>query len=533
MVATYPSFPDALAANNKWTQRVVLIDGQVTRCTDVAPRFSRETPVATCRIMMDAPIPPHVQPGANVEVQAGYSGVTATIFSGYIPTGEASLDTDGAWATISAVGWLSLCVDPPLKKMRWQGPIALKEIVRSIFHARKVPYSLVDDIVDDGGAPIMLGTDPLINEGIVEISDTTGLQTWMTQVLGLFSYGIFDQPDGTVRVTRISGQPNATPVMTVTEGQRPSLSFGRRWTTDGMVTYPDVKGATYTDADGVQQQIRSFPETVELNTILRPLGFRKGDTSNSAIDTVALADLVRNEIERNKSELITGVSWKTELAPHIQIGDVVRVTSPSVGADEDVWVTGIAHTTSSGAVTTTAFEGFRGTGSPRPGGVDTVVYRLRTAPVHLGDERVPWYAVPNPSGKTFRVSFTIPESYFSLKLVCYAHGTNSYLLDSGSTDASVSRFVFYQNGEEVSSGNLQSLAEDYEKQLPYGSGLTHWTRLVVPMPGQIKTGVVELEIVSGEDSRLPASTKFDDFEIQMIDLYASGVGEPLFVGEAA
>lgn len=530
MVATFATFDAALAANDKWTQHVVLIDGIPTTCTDVAPRFAKSTPIATCRLMLPAPLPPHVVPGATVEVQAGYRGVTATIFSGYIPSGEARRDRGGAWATVSAVGWLALCVDPPLTKMRWQGPVALKEIVRSILHARKVPYTLVDDILDEAGRPILLGANKLVNEGVVEIGTTTGLQGWLTQMLGLVGYTIVDQPDGTVRVKRITGQPSGAPVLTVTEGQRPALAFGRRWTTDGMVTYPDVRGATYTDADGVQQQIRSFPATVTLNPILRPLGYRKGDRSNAALDTLALADLARHEVERNEGDLITGVAWTTELAPHIQIGDVVRVVSPSVGAADNVWVTSIAHTYSAGAVKTTAFEGMRGTGTPRPGGVDTKVYRLRTAPVHLGDEVVPWYAQPSPSGRSFRVSFTVPEDYFSLKLVCYAHGVNSYLTGEGNTEATVSRFVFWQNGEEVSSGNLQSLAEDYERQLPYGAGLKHWTRLVVPMPGQLKAGTAELEIVSGEDSRLPSSTRWDDFEVQAIDLEASGVGVPLFVG---
>src|SRR5699024_5733893 len=90
MVTTYANFPDALSANDKWSQRVVLIDGKVTDCTDVAPRFDRDTPIATCRIMLDAPAPPHVQPGAKVEVQEGYSGITATVFSGYIPTSESA-----------------------------------------------------------------------------------------------------------------------------------------------------------------------------------------------------------------------------------------------------------------------------------------------------------------------------------------------------------------------------------------------------------------------------------------------------------
>src|SRR5699024_8109092 len=157
--------------------------------------------------------------------------------------------------------------------------------------------------------------------------------------------------------------------------------------------------------------------------------------------------------------------------------------------------------------------------------------RLQTAPIHLGDEVIPWYAVPGPSGKSVRVGFTVPDDFFSLKIVLYAHGVNSYLLDAGNTESTVSTLKFWQAGEEVSSGTLDSLAEDYEQRLPYGAGLTHWTRVAIAMPNGLKRGRAELEIIAGEDSRLPPATKLDDFEIRNVDLYASGVGVPVFVGE--
>lgn len=530
MVATFASFDAALAANDKWTQRVVLIDGKPTVCTDVSTRHGTGSPIASAQLMLPAPAPSHVQPGATVEVQAGYRGITATIFSGYIPTAESVLDTGGGWVTVTATGWLALTVDPPRRAARWRGPIQLREIVRSILRERKVPYTLIDDITDDEGDPILFGTNEAVNEGIVEIGTTTGFFSWLTQTLSLFGYEIFDNPDGTVRVTRISGIPDRAPVMTVRQGGRPSLSFGKRWTTDGMITYPDVRGATYTDEDGAQQQIRSFPATVVINPILRPLGYRKGDRSSNALDTNALADLARHHIERTSGDLITTVQWSTELAPHIGVGDVVRVRSSAIGADEDVWVTSIAHTYSAEALKKTTFEGQRGTGVARPAGIDTKEYVLRRSPVHLGDEVIPWYAVPQPSGASIQIPFTVPETYFSLKIVALAHGCNSYLLDGENTEASVSKIVLYQNGEQISSGTLQSLDEDYAAQLPYGYSDTHWSRIAVPLSGSLSPGRAVLEIVAGEDSKATGGP-IDDFEIKDIVLVASGVGEPVYVRE--
>lgn len=526
MTETFATFDEALRATDKWVQRVVLIDGVVTHCTDVSTRHGTRSPIGQATLMLEAPLPPHVRLGARVEVQAGYPGQMARIFSGYIPDTESALDSNGAWATVRARGWADLLTDPPASTLRWDGPVLLKEIVRSIFRLVKIPASLIDDITYDEGTPINLGNNPNVNEGRIEISNTTGLFSWLQQTLDLFGYKVFDTPEGVVRVQRISGQPVGTPALSVTEGQI-GYAYSRQQTTEGMATYWEVIGASYTDADGVQQTIRAIPASVELTSVL-PRGMRKASRSSAILDRDWMAHRARYVLERDYGTPLTPVTWRTDLAPHIQPGDVAAVTSPTVGASGLLWITDVEHAFGAGALKTTTFRGIRGNGSPLPAGQDCKVYPLLTGPVHLGDETVPWYAVSRPSGTSRRIPFTVPETYTSLKITYLGHGANSMLLDSDNTELNASKFVIWQNGEEVGSGTLTVMAEDYTRRLPYGRDLSTWSRGVVALPGRLVPGAAELEIVAGEDRG-----GVDDFEIRDVTLTACGVGEPIFIDEVA
>lgn len=526
MTDTFATFDEALRATDKWVQRVVLIDGVVTPCTDVSTRHGTHSPVGQATLMLEAPLPPHVRLGARVEVQAGYPGQMARVFSGYIPDDESIFDRGGAWATVHARGWADLLTDPPASTLRWQGPVALKEVVRSIFRLVKIPLSLIDDITYDIGGTIELGISRFVDEGRVEISNTTGLLSWLTQTLDLFGYKLYDTPEGVVRVKRISGVPSETSVLSVTEGQI-GYSYRRQRTTDGMATYWEVIGASYTDPDGVQQTIRTIPATVELTDVL-PRGSRKATRSSSVLVTAFMAQRARQVLERDYGAPLTPVTWQTDIAPHIQPGDVAEVISPTVGASGRLWITSVEHSFGAGGLKTTTFTGTRGNGAPILSGQDCITISLRDAPIHLGDEHVPWYAVPRPSGTSIRLPFTVPDTYTSLKVTYLGHGANSMLLDADNTELNASKFIIWQNGEEVGSGTLTVMAEDYERRLPYGRDLSLWSRGVVAMPGRLEPGGAELEIVAGEDRG-----GIDDFEIRDVRLTACGVGQPIFVSEVA
>jgi len=268
---------------------------------------------------------------------------------------------------------------------------------------------------------------------------------------------------------------------------------------------------------------------VPLTYALAPRGYRKGERSGDVLVTVEMADAARNVLERDYGAPITPVTWRTDLAPHVQPGDIATVTSPTVGASGDLWITGVSHRIASGQMKTTTFDGIRGNGTALPAGQDCIALTLQDGPVHLGDEHIPWYAVPLPSGRReVSFEFTIPDVYTSLKVTALAHSCNSYLLD-GNTESSVSRFVLLQNGEEISSGNLPVLDENYEQRLPYGTSDQYWSRIVIPMQGQLNAGPVTLKIISGEDDRLPSSTRFDDFEVKQVTFIACGAGVPVFI----
>lgn len=525
MVDTFSSVQEAISAVDKWRYRIVRVGQVQVDAYDVSATFSSDRPTASATVVVEAPLRSFMREGSTVEIIAGYPGVTSRMFHGYATSLDSSLDTKGRFATITARGWCNLLADRPSQTLRWHGPIALKEIVRSLLNHFKVPQYLVDDITYDNGTPIMLGVNKLVHEGDIEIDTGTNALSWLTGTLGLFGYAIYDTPIGEVRVKRISGLPVGNPVVTIQQGEI-GYQYARDRTSDGMANYWRVEGASYTDEDGVKQRIVSIPATVTPHIAFRGKQIRKMERSSEVIETQGMADLVRNVLERDYGVPIAEVSASVDLAPLVNPGDIATVESPIVQAEGDVWITSVDHRMPANGMMTTTIRGTRGNGTPLPAGNDCVTMMLQSAPVHLGDEHVPWYAVPNASGREISIPFTVVDEYTSMKLVGLAHGCNSYLIGNENADASVSKFVILQGGEEISTGDLPVLPEDYNARLPYGAGDQHWGRFVVPMPGQIKPGQATLKIVSGEDTRLPTSTKWDDFEVKSIQLIACGVGQP-------
>lgn len=531
-MVTFASTQEAITATDKWLYRIVRI-GQIAQAAfDVTTTHRVDRPTASATVVVEAPLRSYVREGSTVEIIAGYPGVSARMFHGYATTLNSRLDSSGRYATITAKGWCNLLNDRPERTLRWNGPIDLKHIVISLLNHFRVPQYLVDDITYDNGTPIRLGVNSLVSDGEVVIDTGTNALSWLTQTLGLFGYAIYDTPIGEVRVKRISGLPVGDPVVTVQQGDI-GYRYDRQRTSDGMANYWRVTGASYTDEDGVQQQIVSIPATVTPHIAFRGKQIRKLDRSSGIIETQAMADLVRNVLERDYGVPIAEVSAQVDLAPLVNPGDVAKVTSPVVQAEDDVWITAIDHRMPRQGMMTSTIRGTRGNGTALPAGNDCITLPLQTAPVHLGDERVPWYAVPNPSGREISIPFTVSNNYTSMKIVGLGHGCNSYLIGNESVDAGVSRFVIQQNGEEISSGDLPVLPENYNERLPYGASDEHWGRFVVPMPGQIKPGQATLKIISGEDTRLPAHTRWDDFEVKSIHLIACGVGQPEIVGGEA
>lgn len=520
--------PDAaVRAPVKWTRRTVLIGGEVTPCTDLSTVHSAGGGIGSATLVMATPYPAHVVPGAVVEVQAGYPGAIGTIFSGRIPKHTARVGA-GSWGTVTARGWLDLLTDPHPTELAFLGPVPLKEIARAILALRRVPYWLVDDITWPDGSTVMLGINPLHDGGIVRIPRTAGLRQWLSAALALPGYFIFDTPSGVVRVQRISGEPVGESVIEVVEGQL-GYEFDRAVDLDPMVTYRVVNGARLTGSDGGNLEIRSIPLTVEIDDRLAPLSYRKAESSSELLVTAPMADLHRNVLEITSGAPAEPVGWKTDLAPHVQVGDVATVVSPGVGATGQVWITDMTHSAAATSMKTTTFDGIRGNGVAQPAGQDCITIQLLDAPVHLGNETIPWYAHPAPQGPVLKIPFTVPDDYSSLRVTVLLHGSNSFMVQGKNSDSTVSRFEFWQAGAKVSEGTLPVVAENYAQRLPYGSDLSRWLEAPIPMTGSLKAGLAEFWIVAGVDTRLPVRTRLDDFEVQAALLRACGVGVPLFI----
>jgi hypothetical protein len=528
MVLTFTDQQTAVDAPRKQVQWLVLIGGVQTDCTAVTTRYDVDAPVGTCTITLPLPLPEHVTFGAEVEVQAGYPGVVGTIFRGRIPRRTQSIRAAGKTATITAASHGQRLARPDYVDVTYAGPISMKALFEALCARRRVElYRSDDTTAPDGTTVIALGSNTDVNEGRVHIRRKTRTLDLLTRTAALFGYRVFDTAEG-VRQQRVSGLPDAEAAITVTEAWN-ALTIEQEDDVEGLVNYWEVLGARYTDSDGVPVAIRSIPLEVPHDPILADIwgeGWARAERSGDILDTVALADIARNVAEIDHSEPQARVRWQTHGAPYLMPGNTVEVVSDTIGISGLQWLMRVEHTLDSGGFHTTC-EGWRGAGEALPAGADCVVTPVPGGPWHVGDENVPWYAVPNPnSGRQVTIPFTVAEYYSSIAVYGLAHGSNSYQLGGVNADAEVSRFEIWQFGERVGTGNLPVLAENYSKRLPYGAGDTHWSRIVIPITGSLEPGTAELRILSGEDRRLPASTKWDDFEVKSLTLRTCGVGEP-------
>lgn len=527
MVATFADQQSAVDASHKDVTWLVLIDGIVTECTSVTTRYDVNEPIGTCTLEMHLPLPDHVTLGATLEVQAGYPGMTATIFRGSIPRRRRSISSNGRRATVHGASQGARMARTDYADVVYTGPISLKALFESLADRRQVAlYQSDNTTAPDGTTEITFANNPDANGGILRIRRDTKSLDLMTRTARLFGYRVFDTPAG-LRQQRVSGMPDGSAAISIAEAWN-ALSIDAEDTTDGLANYIPVTGARYANDAGQDVPIRSIPESLPYDPLLAPAGWASMSISDEIIDDYWLADIVRNVAEIDHSEPRETVQWETHGAPALMPGDIVNVESGSVGVTGLQWLMRVEHTLSNRGFRTTC-EGWRGSGTPLPAGSDCLTTAIPGGPWHVGDETIPWYAVPSPnSGHEVKLPFSVAEYYSAITVRGLAHGCNSYFLEGGNTESTVSRFEVWQFGERVGSGTLPVLAENYERRLPYGAGNTHWTAFAIPISGSLEPGMAELRILSGEDRRLPESTKWDDFEVKSLTLTTCGAGLPVF-----
>lgn len=515
-------------AAHKHLQWVVLIDGTVTDCLSVTTRYGVNEPVGTATLSLPLPLPSHVTMGASVEVQAGFRGAVHTIFRGFIPRTRGVINASGKTATVTASSWAARLARKDYVDVVFPGPISLKALFEGLCRRRRaISYRSDATTSPDGSRVITLGNNEDANGREVLVPRKTQTLDFLTRTARLFGYRAFDTP-GEFRQKRISGMPNGDASIAVLEAWN-AIALEHETTVETVVNYREVFGAEYTDADGVTIPIRSIPAAVPDDPILQRIwgeGWTRDELSDEIIDEYWLADIVRNVAEIDYSEPQQLVAWETHGAPGLNPGDVVTVESSTLGVSGLQWLMRVQHTINERGFTTRC-EGWRGSGTALPAGEDCITTPIPGGPWHVGDEVVPWYAVPSPGGKEIRIPFTVSEYYSSLAVYGLAHGSNSQMIGGVNTDIDVSRFEIWQFGEQVGSGNLPIIDENYARQLPYGSSDDYWQRIAIPIGGHLEPGQAELRILSGENRDLPESTKWDDFEVKSLSLRTCGVGEPI------
>lgn len=527
MVAAFTDQQTAVDATHKPVQWLVLIGGIVTECTSVTTRYAVDEPIGTATLTLPLPLPDHVVLGAEVEVQAGYPGLVATIFRGIIPRRLRSITTQGMTATITCASQGERLARADYVDVTFNGPISLKAIFEAMAARRQVALYQSDDVTaPDGTTVITLANNLDVNGRVLRLRRDTKTLDFLTRTARLFGYRVFDTAAG-ARQQRVSGMPDGTAALTVTEAWN-ALALHAEDTTSGLANYIRVTGGRFTNDAEQDVPIVSIPAEVPYDPLLAPAGWAALALSDEIIDEYWLADIVRNVAEIDHAEPRETVRWETHGAPELQPGDVVRVESGTVGVTGLQWLMRVEHTLSDRGFRTMC-EGWRGAGTALPAGNDCITTAIPGGPWHVGDETVPHYAVPTPnSGREVRIPFMVAEYYSAITVRGWAHGSNSYLLGGVNTDATVSRFEIWQAGERVGSGTLPVLAENYARALPYGADKAHWSRFAIPITGSLVPGSAELRILSGEDNRLPASTKWDNFEVDGLTMTTCGAGLPVF-----
>lgn len=516
----------------------VLVGGVPTVCTEVHVHEAINE-VGTCTLVLALPAPAHVVVNAVVEVIAtmtdAVTGATesATIFQGQTRGPERDdLTIRGRVKTLQAQGWLALMDLPHHEDVAFPGPIAARDVIAGLFADRAFgeagrPSYHVDDLLTPAGGAVILGGEPLVDDGQVRVpaGRSESYCKFVARLCRLFGYAAYEN-GGMPKVSRIFGTPTGTSVKTFTEGVE-SMDWQGSTNLHDVVTWWEVLGPTIRGEDGTDTQIRSFPASVPASEdIPDPPDATRGDEADALLVTQALADAVRNVREIEYGERRRLARWQVRGQPGRWVGKRVTLDAPTVNLGTDVWVYSVDHDLTAAGGYVTTFTGSFGPGEALPAGSDVCVEETVLAgPTHVGDETIAWYAVGAPSGHEIVVPFTPLDDYTSITMVGRHHGTNSQFIDAQNVDLTVSRFQLWQDGEQIGEGAMPVASEEYERQSDYTND-ANWSDFAVPIPGTLAGGVAaELRILSGHN---PAATlgPWDDFEVKDVNLTSCAQGAP-------
>lgn len=536
-LSTISTVQEALDATYAHARKTVYIGGVLTPAEVYDCHFDRGR-TSSANIVIPMPAGSHVRANAEVRIQDGLNNFVGSRFWGRIPSWEKSISRQGNELQVRAMGWSSLLAYRDRFDQVFQGPIKLSTIFDSVCARRGVPSYRADTVLTaDGLSEVELGGNTFIDEGTITIPSTSSPLSWMSDIAEMFGYFIFDDDLGTVRLSRISGQPNEEPIVQFRERIN-IYDFRLVYDTADIVNHWEVQGPTYEDDIGRSQPIRAIPEYVVSDDDI-PVngGVNYNEFRSSYLVTQQLAEAVRNRLEIDESAPTQTVRWSAKAVPGLSVGDVVNFWSPTLGVDTDLWITSIDPSYDySGDGLLATYEGWSGGGEPLPAGVDRVVIELQDVPVHLGDENVPWYAHPSPQGKEMYWDFDIPKRATAVNVVFKTHGSNSQYIGGKNEDLTVSRFELFktpvlnpEEDEPHSQGSLPILDENYAQRYNYATDESKWSPGAIALKGFDEEAIsVRLYLKSGENKKATAGP-WDDFEIKDMYVEIYGTVEPVVV----
>lgn len=539
-----PAFPPPLptlttpqeALDATYTHRIgaVFVDGVTVDALSWNAQFGVDQGVSTCQVRVPIPRPATVVANAPVEIQGGHNDLVGTMFSGRIPSWDLDMDQRGDLLTVRAVGWASLLAYPERFDLTYDGPITVSALFDSLCVRRGVPSFRADPVTNkDGTIEATLGGNTQIDGGKVIVPASQTPLTFLNNAAEPFGYRVYDTPDGTVRLSRVSGLPNTDAVVTFTEGVH--LLAGRsQYSITGIVNYWEVIGQTYEDQYGASVPIRSFPAEIPSDPLI-PVndGVSYRQYRNSLLVTLQMAELVRERLEIDTSEPDTPVRWEAVAVPGVSVGDAVAVDCETVEANGTYWLMDLDLTGDERGLTAT-YDGWLGAGESLPAGVDLTTIDIQDAPLHLGDETLSHYAVPSPSGTSDTWDIEIPDRATAVNVRGLHHGTNSQLIGGVQTDLQVTKWQIWPGGttsfpdndsdnRPVRTGNMPIVNEDLAARKDY-TNLANWSPFAVNLKS-LDPGEYVLRLVCGEKAGR------DDFEVRDVVLETYGTTEPTVLPE--
>ena len=482
------------------------------------------------RIVVTATMASHegIVTEGNNRVRGNLRQEASVIFSGTIRRRGFGSDPSGRTRTYACQDDLWMFGVETWEPQAWDGPILADTIIRGQLQSkgygtsRRQPMFL-DALRFPDGSSFTLGGVAAVDDGQIVLRDGSSQLALMRNIAEVPGYKLYALPTGSPRMSRVLGIPPAVgttdlfradggyrEISNTTEG----FSFRGEDDAEDVTNYWEVFGASWTDADGTAIDIRSFPSYVLLAPDLpEDAKVRHQEFSSPFILTQTQADGARVIREEDSGARARTVTIELDGMPTAYPGHVHKLIAPDLLLGETYYVMTVVHTMDNrnGFRTTITYR--RGAGTARTAGTDRCETRtLFTNPIHLGDEYVGWYAVPNPYGTERVYSFAVSEEITGLAFLAEAHGCNSqYTAKPPPANLTGSKVVFEQPlGTVIGQNELPVLDERYTERRPYGSLATLlWPPIRVGIPGTAAPGTVYVRLVAGT-----AGVGAADFELK-------------------